>query len=100
MPRDLDETYERILCSVDKICIEDVHRIRTILFVTNRPLNINELTDAHAVDLSEPPHLDREGRSYSQDNLIDICLGLIEVALIEDDNGQETHRAEIFNVIC
>jgi ankyrin repeat protein len=51
---------------------------------------MNELIDAHAVDLSEPPCLDRDGRSYEQDDLVDICLGLIETVTAKDDNGQPT----------
>ncbi|KAJ5983063.1 hypothetical protein N7481_005162 [Penicillium waksmanii] len=52
-----------------------------------RPLTVSELIEAHAVELSEdPPYLDREGRSYEQDDLFNICLGLIEIAYIENEN--------------
>ncbi|KAL5045868.1 hypothetical protein BDW71DRAFT_72141 [Aspergillus fruticulosus] len=95
LPRDLDETYERILCSIDEMYTEDVRRILTVLCVSKRSPTVEELIDAHAVDLTEPPHLDREGRSYDQDDLIDICLGLIEVAMIEEDNGEKTSIARI-----
>jgi ankyrin repeat protein len=38
------------------------------------------LIEAHAVELNEEPQcLDREGRSYEPDDLVDICLGLIEI---------------------
>lgn len=90
LPRDLDETYERILCSIDSDYVEDVRRVLTVLCYSRRPVTVEELIDAHAVDLSEPPHLDREGRSYEQDDLVDICLGLIEIASAEDDDGQPT----------
>ncbi|KAL5002549.1 hypothetical protein BDV10DRAFT_191363 [Aspergillus recurvatus] len=95
LPRDLDETYERILCSIDEMYTEDVRRILTVLCVAKRPLTVKELVDAHAVDLTEPPHLDREGRSYDQDDLIDICLGLIEVAEIGEENEEKTSIARI-----
>ncbi|KAG2413226.1 hypothetical protein HFD88_002415 [Aspergillus terreus] len=90
LPRDLDETYERILCSIDNDYIEDVRRVLTVLCYARRPVTVEELIDAHAVDLSEPPRLDRDGRSYEQDDLVDICLGLIEIASAEDDDGQPT----------
>lgn len=93
LPRDLDETYERILCSIDNTYVEDVQRILTILCCSSRPLTIDELIHAHAVDLSEPPHFDHEGRSYAHDDLIDICLGLVEVS--DDKNGQSTVTARI-----
>jgi ankyrin repeat protein len=60
-----------------------------------RPLTVDELIDAHAVDLGEMPHLDRDGRSYEQDDLIDICLGLIEIAATEDDYGQSISTVRI-----
>ncbi|KAJ5605614.1 hypothetical protein N7510_008395 [Penicillium lagena] len=87
LPRDLDETYERMLCSIDETYVEDVRRILTILCVSTRPHTVEELIDAHAVELSEPPYLDRDGRSYEHDDLVDICLGLIEIVAIKIDDG-------------
>ncbi|KAL4736282.1 ankyrin repeat-containing domain protein [Aspergillus similis] len=84
LPRDLDETYERILCSIDRLYAEDVRRILTILCLAKRPLTLAELIDAHAVDLEEPPHLNREGRSYDQDDIIDVY-----------NEKQEAHVARI-----
>ncbi|KAL4750028.1 hypothetical protein BDW72DRAFT_194272 [Aspergillus terricola var. indicus] len=97
LPRDLDETYERILSNIDDNHAEDVRRILTILCLAKRPLTVGELIDAHAVDLQEPPHLDREGRSYDQEDIVDICCGLIEVAAIpiQGNEEQETHVARI-----
>jgi hypothetical protein len=64
-----------------------VRRVLTLLCFSTRPLTANELIDAHAADLSELPRLDRQGRSYKQDDLVDICLGLIDVAATEKGNG-------------
>ncbi|KAJ5099403.1 hypothetical protein N7532_006404 [Penicillium argentinense] len=94
LPRDLDETYERILCNIDEEYVEDVRRVLTLLCFSTRPLTANELIDAHAVDLNES-QLDRDGRSYEQDDLIDICLGLIEIAAPEEDNRQNTLTVRI-----
>ncbi|KAI3226148.1 hypothetical protein DTO012A9_9154 [Penicillium roqueforti] len=95
LPRDLDETYERILCNIDEEYVEDVRRVLTLLCFSARPLTANELIDAHAVDLSELPRLDRQGRSYEQDDLVDICLGLIETAATEDYKRQTTVTVRI-----
>ncbi|KAL2818111.1 hypothetical protein BJX63DRAFT_440349 [Aspergillus granulosus] len=95
LPRDLDETYERMLCSIEETYIDDVRRILTVLCLSVRPLTINELIDAHAVELGESPYLDREGRSYEQDDLLDICLGLVEIVVTEDHNGQTVSTARI-----
>lgn len=67
----------------------------TVLCFSTRPLTIEELIDAHAVDLGVSPHLDREGRLYDQDDLIDICLGLVEIAETDDENGKKSSIARI-----
>lgn len=90
LPRDLDETYERILCSIPHEYVDDVHRVLTLLCFSARPLTIYELIDAHAVDLlNEPPRLDRDGRSYEQHDLVDICLGLVEVVVTKDASAKK-----------
>ncbi|KAJ6031800.1 NACHT nucleoside triphosphatase [Penicillium herquei] len=100
LPRDLDETYERILCSIADEYVEDVRRVLTLLCFSARPLTMNELIDAHAVDLTEPPHLDRDGRLYEQDDIVDICLGLVEAVPTENDEGRSilTMRIAHFSV--
>ncbi|KAJ6069108.1 NACHT nucleoside triphosphatase [Penicillium canescens] len=95
LPRGLDGTYERILCNIAHEYVEDVRRVLTVLCFSTRPLTIKELIDAHAVDLSEPPHIDRDGRSYEQDDLVDICLGLIEITATGSKDGQSTLTARI-----
>lgn len=54
LPRDLDGTYERILCTIPDEYVEDVRRVLTLLCFSARPLTVNELIDAHAIDLNEP----------------------------------------------
>ncbi|KAJ5659195.1 hypothetical protein N7507_005646 [Penicillium longicatenatum] len=95
LPRDLDETYERILCEVEEADFEDVRRILTILSLSIRPLTVRELIEAHAVELGESPHLDREGRSFEPDDILDICLGLVEFVTTEDEDGKLASTARI-----
>ncbi|KAJ5725195.1 NACHT nucleoside triphosphatase [Penicillium malachiteum] len=95
LPRDLDETYERILCSIADEYVEDVRRVLTLLCFSTRPLTINELIDAHAVDLNDPPQLDRDGRLYEQDDIIDVCVGLVEVVATENYEGRTTPTVRI-----
>ncbi|KAJ5922188.1 hypothetical protein N7516_009891 [Penicillium verrucosum] len=97
LPRDLDETYERMLCNIDEEDIEEARLVLTLLCVSNKPLTVKELTGALAIDVKASEwQLDREGRSFTQDDLLDICLGLIELAVIEDeDSGEATTIARI-----
>lgn len=98
LPRDLHETYGRILSSIDEAYFDDVRRVLTLLCFSTRPLTVNELIDAHAVDLGAQPHLDREGRLLEQDDIIDMCLGLVEIVEDETQNGIPTARIAHFSV--
>ncbi|KAJ5757468.1 uncharacterized protein N7511_006162 [Penicillium nucicola] len=89
LPRDLDETYERMLCGIDEAYVEDVRRVLTVLSLAIRPLTVDELIDAHEVELGESPSLDREGRSYEENDLVEICLGLIEIVTTDDPIERE-----------
>jgi hypothetical protein len=86
-----------MLCSIDEEDIEEARLVLTLLCVSNRPLTVRQLTGALAIDIKASEwQLDREGRSFSQDDLLDICLGLIELAVIEDeDSGEATTIARI-----
>lgn len=84
-----------MLCSIDEMYADDVRRILTVLCFAVRPLRVEELIHAHAVQLGDHPHLDLEGRSYSEEDLVDICLGLIEIAVAKGDNGENVSTARI-----
>ncbi|KAJ5472932.1 hypothetical protein N7530_006933 [Penicillium desertorum] len=90
LPRDLDETYERMLCNIDEEDITEARLVLTLLCVSDRPLTVKELIGALAIDVSKL-QLDREGRSFSQEDLLDICLGLIELAVVEDEESGEAN---------
>ncbi|KAL2706137.1 hypothetical protein AAEP93_001387 [Penicillium crustosum] len=94
LPRDLDETYERMLCGIDEEYIEEARLILTLLCVSNQPLTVKELVGALAIDLGKSS-IDREGRSFSEDDPIDICLGLIEIIVDEELHGEPTTIARI-----
>lgn len=101
MPRNLDETYERMLCRINEGCVEDARRIFTLLCFSSRPLTVAEVIDAYAVDLSEPCRLDCESRRLDEESLFEICPGLIEVVSSrnsKDDIGQPIVRIAHFSV--
>ena len=93
MPRTLDETYERVLCSIDEDSIEEARRILTLLCFSSRPLTVPELIDGVAVDLNEPARLDLERRLQDENDLHRICLGLIDISPeIDRDENDETEQ--------
>ena len=77
-----------MLCSIDEQDAPEARLALTLLCVSDRPLTVEELIGALAIDVSKW-QLDREGRSFSQDHLLDICLGLIELAVVENEYSGE-----------
>ncbi|KIY01694.1 uncharacterized protein Z520_01832 [Fonsecaea multimorphosa CBS 102226] len=79
LPRGLDETYERMLSNIDEDSIEEARRILTLLCFTTRPLTVPELLDGVAVDLNEPAGLNRGRRLHGEDDIRNICPGLVDI---------------------
>ena len=50
LPKTLDETYEQILQGIDEEKRDDAHRIFQWLTVSSRPLHVEELAEAFAID--------------------------------------------------
>ncbi|KAJ5127852.1 hypothetical protein N7448_008631 [Penicillium atrosanguineum] len=95
LPRDLGESYERTLHRIEDLYVEDVRRLLTTLCVSARPLTMDELIGALAVNLSDPPYLDYDGRSYRPVDLIEICRGLIEVVTSKKIYGEPVVFARV-----
>lgn len=83
LPRNLDDTYERMLCCIEEDCAEDARRILTMLSFSARPLTVEELIDGIAVDLNQPAHFDFKNRLIYEDGLHEICPGLLEITVEE-----------------
>ena len=79
LPESLDETYERILCSIDSHWIEDARRILTMLCFAQRPLTVQELIDSVAVELGIPAGLNRKRRLQKPNAIREICGGLVDI---------------------
>lgn len=99
LPRGLDATYERILCSIDEELIEEARRILSLLCFSSRPLTVPELIDGMVVDLNEPTRLDIRRRLEEANDRLEICPGLIQVnAKTNDENTQTTKDAPIVRI--
>ncbi|KAK2814216.1 hypothetical protein FQN49_008257 [Arthroderma sp. PD_2] len=93
LPRDLDETYERMLCKIDECSVKEARRMLTLLCYSARPLTVPELIDGIAVNLDEPAHLDHRCRLEDSDDLYELCPGLIRITPPDDDREQTVHLA-------
>ncbi|KFY05580.1 hypothetical protein V492_08436 [Pseudogymnoascus sp. VKM F-4246] len=96
LPLGLDDTYERMLSSIDQVSVQDARRILTLLCCAKRPLTVPELIDANAVELGDKPRLNPDGRLPSKDEILGVCPGLVE--LYVRPNGKTTVRIAHFSV--
>ena len=84
LPESLDETYERMLCNIDKPVIEDARRILTLLCFAARPLTVPELIDGIAVETEGSIGLNHKRRLQDADDILDICPGFVDIGLDAD----------------
>ena len=94
LPRNLDETYERILCSIDEHYIDDARHILTILCFTKRQMTVSELADAYAIDPQTfQPDPDRRGLDI--DSIRELLPGLIDIVPVMEEEKEDTLRATV-----
>ena len=88
LPKTLDETYERILQGIDEEKRDDAHRILQWLTVSSRPLQVEELAEAFAIDFdaetSGIPNFEPSWREPNAETaVLSACSALVAVANIE-----------------
>ncbi|PGH31047.1 hypothetical protein GX50_06155, partial [[Emmonsia] crescens] len=88
IPKTLQETYARILASIDENYRQYAIRILQFLTYSERPLNIQEAVDIIAVNLSEDPPFDPKQRMPEPREIMNICSSL--VSLVTRQVGGET----------
>jgi ankyrin repeat protein len=77
LPETLDETYSRILDSIPGENKQSAVRILQLLIYSERPLDVAEVIDAIAVDITEEPHFDPRYRMPDPDEILFYCSGLV-----------------------
>ena len=76
LPKNLNETYDRILLSVPEPHLDDVHRALQWLIFSQRPMTLTELAEAVAVNVDESC-FDVEDRFTSPSDLLRLCASLV-----------------------
>jgi len=80
LPQSLDKTYERMLCSIESQ--EEAQQLLSLLCYASRPLSVDEVTEALAVDIDDLECYDPRRRLIGgADDLLRLCPGLIEIDL-------------------
>ncbi|KAF2234467.1 hypothetical protein EV356DRAFT_151584 [Viridothelium virens] len=78
LPRDLDETYERVLKNIDQDDKPKARAILTWLAFSTRPLFLDQVAEIAAIE----PHsrcLDKDQRLFQKALALDFCPGLVRV---------------------
>jgi ankyrin repeat domain-containing protein 50 len=88
LPKTLDDTYERILTSVEKDYQQEVRRALIWLAFSRRPLRIEELAEAAVVDSNLSPPFDPEERLHDPCNdILEILGSLVTISSEEISNN-------------
>ena len=83
LPKTLDETYERILTSIDESYSSDVRKLLQFLTFSQHAMNLTELVDVVAVDMdAKVPQFDPENRIPNPKDILTMCSTLVTMATI------------------
>lgn len=83
LPRTLEETYDRILLTVDEELRDDALKLLQWLAFSARPLALAEMAEVFAIDRSKPiPQFDPDQRPRDPRDLLDLCSSLVSISYI------------------
>ena len=98
LPKDLDDTYSRILQDIDSKGYGDqVVKILQWLAYSARPMFIKEIAEVLTVDMESEPLVDFEKRLEDPQDLFEICSSLVSIGP-KNWNGEETFQFAHFSV--
>jgi ankyrin repeat protein len=89
LPATLDETYDRILCAIDKEDIEYAIRILNWLAFSMRPLDVDQISEVVAIDPGRDRPFDRNEVLQDPLDVLSICPSLVTIATSEEDSVGE-----------
>lgn len=92
LPKDLDDTYARILEAIDKDGYHvQAFKILQLLVCSNEPVTVAEAAEMIPIELDSTPQVDLERRLVDPDDVMTMCSALVILETQEDDtNGQRT----------
>src|SRR5579862_7847890 len=79
LPKTLDDTYARILCSIDEEHSKNALKILQWLVYSARPLQLEEVAEVIAVDIEDNPRFDTKRRLPEPRDILTICSSLITI---------------------
>lgn len=93
LPKNLDDTYARILCSIEEEHKEHALHILQWLVSSTRPLTIEEVAEVIAIDVTTEPMFDAERRFLDKRDILQVCSSLVTTVEVvkESAMGRETY---------
>ena len=88
LPKTLDETYARILCSIPEEYTDYAIRMLQFLTYSTRPLEIGELAELVAINPHGNPWFDHEARLPEPRDVLTICTGLV----VEEERHESSNE--------
>ncbi|KAL8956660.1 MAG: hypothetical protein Q9193_005878 [Seirophora villosa] len=85
LPQTLHETYERILCTINKSHERLAIKALQWLLYSRRPLTVQELAEVLAIDVEAEPRFDVNSRLADDDDVISVCSSLITITQGPDE---------------
>lgn len=89
LPRDLNETYDRILQNIPQTCVHNAIKLLQLLAFSKRPLLLEEVVDAIATEPEIEPPFILEDRISPAVAVIGYCPSLVRLTAIADDDYNE-----------
>jgi hypothetical protein len=83
LPPTLDDTYERILCSIDEEDAKYAVRVLRWLAFCGRPLSVEEISEVVAINPEHDPAFDRQEILQDPLDVLDICSSLVVITTSE-----------------
>ncbi|KAL4947073.1 purine and uridine phosphorylase [Aspergillus filifer] len=80
LPRDLNETYQRMIASIPVELKNDAIRLLQFLVLSKRPLTLAEAKEVIATQIEDEPHgFDINRRLFCETDVLDYCPSLVTV---------------------
>ena len=77
LPETLDETYDRILCKIDRLFKREVLHILQWLTCSLRPLSLDEVAEIVTFDVDSDYKFDDENRLAEPEDVLNMCSSLV-----------------------
>jgi hypothetical protein len=90
LPKSINETYSRILSTIDEQYQEDTLKVLQWLTYAARPMLLEEVAEALAVDLNGIPSLDPGQRYPDPRDILALCSSLVTLSTSTSDRGKVT----------